>query len=258
MGLMFVRGLGWAGEGANQAQCPSGQWNASLNVCCAPGDGTVTAMEDPCSILNNPAFIAQQNQQIAQDVASIPANSYEGQTMAALLAVPINIGNDAVRCQSNPGLTFVDSMGVTITCPSASHTDVTTGGQPMSIYSEADLAKMLNSQYGGAAAILPGNAVYAPPPASTVQPTQQQMKTAAPPPAGSSTDSASGGSSSSGSSGGSGSGSGSGGSTSSSTSSIDLSFLTDSSLISGLPNWAVAFGAIAALMILPGLIGGRR
>jgi hypothetical protein len=250
MGLMFVRGLGQAWP-----TCPGGgAWNPGLQVCCAP-QGT-PPMQDPCSILNNPAFIAQQNSQIQQDIAT--SGPLEQSTLLALTSVPINIGQDAVRCQSNPGLTFVDSMGVTITCPSASHSDVTTGGQPMSIYSEADLAKMLNSQYGGAAAILPGNAVYAPPPASTVQPTQQQMKTAAPPPAGSSTDSASGGSSSSGSSGGSGSGSGSGGSTSSSTSSIDLSFLTDSSLISGLPNWAVAFGAIAALMILPGLIGGRR
>ena len=252
MGLMFVRGLGWAGEGANQAQCPSGQWNASLNVCCAPGDGTVTAMEDPCSILNNPAFIAQQNSQIQQDIAT--AGPLEQSTLLALTSVPINIGNDAVRCQSNPGLTFVDSMGVTITCPSASHTDLTTGGQPMSTYSEAQLAAMLNAQYGGTAVVAPGDAAYVTPPASTVQPTQQQMKTAAPP-AGSSAPAGSSPGSTSGSTPGSGSGSTT---SASSSSSIDLSFLTDSSLISGLPNWAVAFGAIAALMILPGLIGGRR
>jgi hypothetical protein len=252
MGLMFVRGLGWAGEGANQAQCPSGQWNPSLNVCCGPGDGTVTAMEDPCSILNNPAFIAQQNSQIQQDIAT--AGPLEQSTLLALTSVPINIGNDAVRCQSNPGLTFVDSMGVTITCPSASHSDVTTGGQPMSTYSEVQLAQMLNSQYGGTAVVAPGDAAYVTPPTSTVQPTQQQMQTAAPP-AGSSAPAGSSPGSTSGSTPGSGSGSTT---SASSSSSIDLSFLTDSSLISGLPNWAVAFGAIAALMILPGLIGGRR
>ena len=236
--------------------CPGGgAWDSGLNVCCAPV-GT-PPMQDPCSILNNPAFIAQQNQQIAQDVASIPASSYEGQTLAALVAVPINIGQDAVHCQSNPGATFIDSMGVTVTCPSPSHSDLTTGGQPMSTYSTAQLAAMLNSQYGGKAAVSPGNAVYSAP-TSTVQPTQQELQTVAPALPGGSTS----GGSTSGSTNGSSESGGSTGSTGSSslTSSagIDLSFLTNSTLITGIPNWMVGLGGLAALLILPGLIGGRK
>ena len=227
-------------------------------------------MQDPCSILNNPAFIAQQNNQIQQDLASLPVGSFEYQTLQALTSVPINIGNDAVYCESNPGVTFTDSMGVKVTCPSPSHTDVTTGGQPMSTYTEAQLAQILNSQYGATAVVMPGNAAYHPPPA-TVQPTQGQLNTVAPGPVGSTGSGASGGSSSSGGASGGATGSaapggstgspapgGSTGSGSTSSSGVDLSFLTNSTLITGLPNWAVAFGAIAALMILPGLIGGRR
>jgi hypothetical protein len=258
--MLMPRGIG-LGDGPGSCS-NGGAWDPGLNVCCAPS-GT-PPMQDPCSILNNPAFIAQQNAYIQQDLATASPfpDSFDYQTLVALTSVPVNIGNDAVRCQSNPGTTFVDSMGVTITCPSASHTDETTAGQPMSIYTEAQLAQMLNSQYGGAAAILPGNAAYAPPPASTVQPTQQQLQTAAPPLAGSTTGGSTTGGSSSpsgGSSSPSASGSGSSSSSSAAASTgIDLSFLTDDSLISGLPNWAVAFGALAALMILPGLIGGRR
>jgi hypothetical protein len=151
----YRRGLGDA-----QSSCPPGYWNANLGVCCGlPG---TPAMMDPCSILNNPGFIAQQNTQIAADVASIPASSFEGQTLQALLGVPTNIGNDAVRCQSNPGATFVDEAGVTITCPAAAHSDVTTGGQPMSNYSTAQLAAMLQAQYGGQGAQLAGDRPYEP------------------------------------------------------------------------------------------------
>lgn len=131
-----------------------GAWNQNLGVCCAP-TGT-PPMQDPCSILNNPAFIAQQNAQIAQDIAT--AGPIEAPTLQALTSVPINIGNDAVYCQSNPGATFVDSEGVRITCPAGSHSDVTTGGQPMSTLSVTQLASQLNSQYGAASPVNPGNA----------------------------------------------------------------------------------------------------
>jgi hypothetical protein len=159
--LIRPRGFGrFRGLGDAQSTCPPGYWNANLGVCCGQ-PGTPASM-DPCSILNNPGFIAQQNTEVAADVASIPASSYEGQTLQALLGVPLNIGNDAVKCQSNPGATFVDEAGVTITCPSASHTDLTTGGQPMSTFSTAQLAAMLNQQYGGASPTNIGNRPYEP------------------------------------------------------------------------------------------------
>lgn len=148
---------GFAGLGQT---CPNGgAWNAGLNVCCAP-QGTPPQM-DPCSILNNPAFIAQQNSEIAQDIAtSGPQNAA---LISLLTSYPVNIGNDAVKCQSNPGATFVDEMGVTITCPSAQHSDVTTGGQPMSTYSVQDLAAMLNASYPQIPGrSLPGNLPFTP------------------------------------------------------------------------------------------------
>lgn len=157
------RGFGGLGQA-----CPNGgAWNAGLNVCCAP-QGTPPQM-DPCSILNNPAFIAQQNAEIQQDIAtSGPQNAA---LISLLTSYPVNIGNDAVKCQSNPGATFVDEMGVTITCPSPSHTDVTTGGQPMSTYSVQQLAAMLNSSYPQIPGYSqPGNAPYVPPVAQTTVP----------------------------------------------------------------------------------------
>lgn len=175
---MYVRGMGavarnrgYARPGTVVLRIPSvrrgmgqtctngGAWNPGLQVCCAP-QGT-PPMQDPCSILNNPAFIAQQNSQIAQDIAT--AGPLEQATLAALTSVPVNIGQDAVRCQSNPGATFVDSEGLTINCPSASHTDVTTGGQPMSTYSTAQLAQMLQAQYGAQSPKTAGNVSPIPP-----------------------------------------------------------------------------------------------
>jgi hypothetical protein len=252
--MMMPRGYGLRGLGDGPGSCSNGgSWDQYLNVCCGP-PGT-PAMQDPCSILNNPAFIAQQNAEISQDIAT--AGPIEQPTLEALTSVPINIGNDAVYCQSNPGITFVDSMGVTITCPSASHTDVTTGGQPMSTYTTAQLASMLNAQYGSQSPNTSGNAAAVITAPAKVQPTQQQLSTVTPAvPVGPSTSpiSTSGATSTSGAA-----STGSNGSTSTASSSgIDLSFLTDTSLISGVPNWIVGFGAIAALIILPGLIGGRR
>jgi hypothetical protein len=247
--MLMPRGFGLRGLGDGPGSCSNGgAWDPGLQVCCAP-PGT-PPLQDPCSILNNPNFINQQNAQIQEDIAT--AGPLEQSTLTALTTVPINIGNDAVYCESNPGVTFVDGMGVKVTCPASSHTDVTTGGQPMSTFSEAELAAMLNAQYGGTAVNTPGNAAYVAPPASTVQPSQQQLQVATLPPG------SSGSSISSGSTNGSSGSSGSSGSTSSASAGIDLSFLTSSSLISGVPNWMVGFGAIAALMILPSLIGGRR
>jgi hypothetical protein len=146
-------------RGMGQVCTNGGAWDPGLKVCCAP-PGT-PPMQDPCSILNNPAFLAQQNAEIAQDIAT--SGPLEQPTLQALTGVPINIGNDAVYCQSNPGATFVDSEGIQITCPSASHTDVTTGGQPMSTLSLAQLAAQLNAAYGSRSPVNPGNAPYVAP-----------------------------------------------------------------------------------------------
>lgn len=141
-------------RGMGQTCSGGGAWDPGLQVCCAP-PGT-PPMQDPCSILNNPGFIQQQNTQIQQDIAT--SGPLEYNELVALTSVPVNIGQDAVRCQSNPGATFVDSMGVTITCPSPSHTDITTGGQPMSTYSTTQLAAMLNASYGSKSPATGGNA----------------------------------------------------------------------------------------------------
>jgi len=244
-------------RGMGQTCTNGGAWDPGLQVCCAPV-GT-PPMQDPCSILNNPGFIAQQKQQIAQDVAGIPASSYEGQTLAALLAVPVNIGNDAVICQSNPGRTFVDSEGITINCPAPSHTDVTTAGQPMSTYSTAQLAAMLNSQYGGQSPKTPGNVSPIPPntsvaawAASAANPANQQIISTP------KVITFDGGPSSSGASSG---GSSSGGSTSggSSTAGADLisqitGDLSNSVTVGGmsLPVWGLAAAALAALWFFGG------
>lgn len=246
--MLMPRGVGLRGLGDGPGSCSNGgSWNPGLNVCCAP-PGT-PALQDPCSILNNPAFIAQQNSQIEQDIAT--SGPLEQSTLLALTSVPINIGQDAVYCESNPGVTFTDASGVQITCPSPSHTDLTTGGQPMSTFSEAQLAQMLNSQFGSKASAIVGNKPFvAPTPVSTVQPTQGQINSVAPTLPGGSTNSV-------GAAAGTTSGSTAGSSSTGSTG-LDLSFLTNTSLISGVPNWMVGVGAVAALMILPGLIGGRR
>jgi hypothetical protein len=245
--MLMPRGLGLT--------CPSGQqptnmYDGSVSCCGVPG---TPCLADPCCILNNPGFIAEQNAQVAQDIASIPASSFEGQTLQALMSVPTNIGEDAVKCQSNPGLTFVDNAGVTITCPSPSHSDLTTGGQPMSTFTTGQLAQMLNSQFGGQAPQTAGETPFFSPsttvPAATIKAVVPKTTVA-----GSGTQPAGGGSPAPDGS------TNTGGSTSSSSSSsgVDLSFLTNSSLINGVPNWMVGFGALAALIVLPSLMGGRR
>jgi hypothetical protein len=161
-GVMGLRGLGWAGEGATQANCPSGQWNSNLQVCCAPGDGTVPAEADPCSILNNPGFIAAQNTAVAADVSNLEQNEAPGNENAMLLAninaglvVPNNIAQDAGVCQYSPGATFTDQAGVEITCPSGSVEQA--AGIYVSQYSLQDLTTMLNSQFGKASPQTTGN-----------------------------------------------------------------------------------------------------
>ena len=237
-------------RGMGQTCTNGGAWDPGLQVCCAP-PGT-PAMQDPCSILNNPNFIAQQNSQIQQDLAT--SGPIELPTLQALTSVPINIGNDAVYCQSNPGVTFVDSEGIKVTCPSASHTDVTTGGQPMSTYTTAQLAAMLNATYGAQSPVNPGNASYVP--AMNGAPVQGPSKTSISMNAGgSSSTSGSGGSSSS-------SDSSAGGASSTGDSALtDLGTqiagtLSNSVTVGGmsLPIWGLAVAGLAALWFF----GGKR
>jgi hypothetical protein len=177
--------------------------------------------------------------------------------LAAIAGYPQNVQNDAIRCQTNPGLTFVDEMGITVTCPSPSHSDITTGGQPFSNYSVPQLAAML-AQGATPKTETPNNLVGVQVPAAAIQsitPAKGPAVTTGSGPAGTP------GATTSGSPGGSGGSNGSssnGSSSNSSTGTMDLSFLTDSSLINGVPNWMVGFGGLALLLILPNMLGGHR
>jgi hypothetical protein len=234
--------------------CPNGYTGWEPYECCAP-PGTPPAA-DPCSILNNPAFLQAQ----ATDLGPVGSSSggVDQTILDSLAAYPNNVQVNAIQCWNNPGATFTDTMGNEVTCPSAS---VDMNGIYVSAYSQAQLAAMLASTAPPASApALLGNQPYAaapvnpgttpggtvpkaaiiPPVTGSSNPTGQSQ-----PPAGSSNTGANVSSQSN--------------STSSTTSSTpDLSFLTDDSLISGVPNWGVAFGALALLMVLPSLIGGHR
>lgn len=144
-GIRGLGGLGWSGEGATQANCPNSQWNSNLNVCCAPGDGSVPAEADPCSILNNPNYLQAQ----AIDVGPLQANgvpiSAGGNAgaleLAEVVGYPQNVQQDAIDCWNNPGNTFVDAMGMTVNCPAAKFEQAP--GIFVSSYTPGQLASML-------------------------------------------------------------------------------------------------------------------
>jgi hypothetical protein len=125
--------------------CPAGQtptnmYDGTVKCCGGP-----TPESDPCSYENMNVGYQQEMVQVQQDAISGDAGNASGM-LAQLAIYPQNVQNDAIRCQSNPGLTFTDDMGISVTCPSPSHSDVTTGGQPMSIYTVPQLAAMLAGQ----------------------------------------------------------------------------------------------------------------
>jgi hypothetical protein len=125
--------------------CPPGQtptnWYDGSVKCC----GGPTPESDPCSYLNvNQGYIQTQDQAQSDAISGDAGNA--SAMLAQLAGYPQNVQLDAIRCQSNPGLTFVDDMGITVTCPSPSHSDVTTGGQPMSTYTVQQLAALLAGQ----------------------------------------------------------------------------------------------------------------
>ena len=146
-----LRGLGqFPGAGADQASCPSGQWNSNLQTCCAPGDGSVPASEDPCSILNTPGY--DQEQAAVQQQAIQGAAGNASSTLAQLVGYSQPVQTAALTCVSNPGLTYTDNWGYQVTCPSL---EVDDNGIEVSAYTPQQLAAMIQPTY---ATTLPSNA----------------------------------------------------------------------------------------------------
>lgn len=162
--LTLVRGRGFGATGSTSASdCSSpNYWNGDIGVCCAPL-GTPPG-QDPCSILNNPAFIAAQ----ANDVGPIGPNGVplsspnygtaSPNNLADLSGYPNNVQADVQECYENPGASFIDSVGMQVNCPTQS--TLAAPGIPVSAFSYAQLASMLAGsitppQY------LAGNAPYA-------------------------------------------------------------------------------------------------
>lgn len=246
--MLMPRGMGWAGEGASASTCPSGQWNPSLQTCCAPGDGTVPAMDDPCSIFNQPAYLATQTQ-AQSDAEAGDAGNFSSE-LVALNNYTQPVQQAAIDCVSNPGNSYTDAWGNQVQCPAAEMND---NGIWVSIYTAPQIAAMIAGQFNIATepanafagttvtqpgGTVPSTAISTVAPATTAHPTTKTpiSSTGSSAPAGST------------------------GTSNLLLTGVDLSFLTDDSLISGVPNWGVAFGALAALMILPGIISsmGRR
>lgn len=140
----------FVGQGATQANCPSGQWNNNLNVCCAPA-GT-PAVDDPCSIFNQPAYLQTQATAQQQAIAG-GAGPLGASILESVAGYDQNIQSDAINCVSNPGLTFTDNTGKSITCPQPYTMD---NGIPVSIYTAAQIAAMIAPT--GATPTTPDNA----------------------------------------------------------------------------------------------------
>lgn len=123
--------------GATQANCPSGQWNSNLNVCCAaPG---TPAVQDPCSIFNQPAYLATQS--AAQESAlSGQSGTLDQSILESVSQYDQNVQSDAINCVSNPGLQFTDNTGQVVVCPAPYTMD---NGIPVSIYTAAQIAAMI-------------------------------------------------------------------------------------------------------------------
>lgn len=119
------RGMGASGSTADTCTSPN-YWNGSLGTCCAPL-GTPPGA-DPCSILNNPGFIAAQ----AADVGPIGPNGVplssptyadygsSDTNLASIASYPNNVQEDVQTCFTNPGSSFVDAVGMQVNCPAAS------------------------------------------------------------------------------------------------------------------------------------------
>ncbi len=144
--LVRRRGVGADGSDANSCTSPN-YWNGAKQLCCAP-PGTPPGA-DPCSILNDPGYLAAQ----AADVGPVGPNGvplsspsfadYPGSPtrLADIANYPNNVQQDVQTCYTNPGATFVDSVGMTVNCP-ASKTQAAAGIY-VSSYPYAQLASML-------------------------------------------------------------------------------------------------------------------
>lgn len=154
------RGMGATGSDANSCTPPN-SWNQFKGVCCAP-PGTPPAA-DPCSILNDPGYLASQ----AADVGplqsnGVPVSAGNGAGAAELAEVagyPNSVQTAAMNCWNNPGLVYTDPFGSQIKCPAAS---VNMNGILVSAYSPGQLAAMLSTQATPAETFL-GNAPFAAP-----------------------------------------------------------------------------------------------
>jgi hypothetical protein len=149
---VFTRRRGMGADGSTAASCTTpNYWNGGLSRCCAPL-GTPPGA-DPCSILNNPDFIAAQNTAVTADITTLGPDS----AAAALAGVPINIGDAAVFCANHPGNNYNDPISRQVfACPAGGHQDLS--GATWSNYTMQQLAAMLNAQYGAAAPRFAGNA----------------------------------------------------------------------------------------------------
>jgi len=163
------RGMGATGSDVNSCTPPN-SWNQFKGVCCAP-PGTPAA-GDPCSILNDPGYLASQ----AADVGPIGPNGvplsspsfadYPGSPtrLADIAQYPNNVQQDVQVCYTNPGASFVDSVGMRVNCP-AQKTQIAPGGPGnngiwVSSFPYSQLASMLAPSIT-ATANLVGNAPFA-------------------------------------------------------------------------------------------------
>jgi hypothetical protein len=210
-----------------------------ISCCCGNlNDPKYSPYADPCSSENLVTAPADVN------LAPIPSDNPD----ACLSSYPDNVASDALACYATPGANFTDDMGQKISCPTAS-VQGPSGGQ-ISPYTVCQIAQMISGQATPTVETqinVAGTSIpYTPPVVSipTVQPTQAQIQAVAP------------GTTSAGSSSPAASTAGSNTSTNS-TSSTNSDVLTDDSLISGVPNWAVGLGAVAALLLVMNM-GGHR
>ena len=161
-----VKGRGFRGLGASgssQATCTDpNYWNPSINTCCAPL-GT-PAGQDPCSILNQPGFLAAQ----AADVGPLGPNGVplsspnfgplSPNNLADIADLPNNVQADVMECYENPGSSFVDSVGMRVNCPAQS--TQAAPGINVSAYTYAELAQLLGPSVTPSVA-LAGNSPFA-------------------------------------------------------------------------------------------------
>lgn len=143
-GFGLIRGRGMGASGSTAASCTSpNYWDDGISTCCAPV-GTPAAA-DPCSILNQPGYLAAQAADVGPLTSSgVPISAGNGPGAAELAEVagyPNQVQTDAIDCWSNPGNLFVNAMGQTISCPAASVND---NGIMVSAYTPGQIAAMLS------------------------------------------------------------------------------------------------------------------